>query len=286
MSLKYLKPHTPGQRGGVLLERSYYKSLFPKKFTKHLRQGKKNMAGRNHQGKITLRHRGGGHKRSYRQVIFKRQEKLGTFRVYRLDYDPNRRSGLALLGPWKEKILIENLQHEKPQNFFYILAPKGLQIGDTVKTLTPKENRNVDSKTPGYAMPLEMMLVGTIVHNIAPTKEKPGIYARAAGSYGQLIEKDYSRHQGRLRLPSGEELWVSLDAYGTQGRVGREEKIHCNLGKAGRSRWLSRRPKVRGVAMNPVDHPHGGGEGKTSGGRPSVRPWGRLTKGWKTGFKK
>jgi large subunit ribosomal protein L2 len=221
----------------------------------------KKSGGRNNRGRITCRHRGGGHKRRYRLIDFKRDKRGVPARVSSIEYDPNRSARIALLT---------YLDGEKR----YILAPKDLRVGDRIDTGPGAEIR------PGNALPLSEIPLGTSTHNVELKPGKGGQLARSAGTYAQLLAKegDYAA----LRLPSGEVRRVRLECYATVGQVGNEDHENQNYGKAGRVRWLGIRPTVRGVAMNPIDHPHGGGEGRTSGGRHPVTPWGVPTKGKKT----
>lgn len=259
MALKKFKPTTPGQRNLVLVDRS---DLYKGKPVKGLTEGLRKTGGRNNTGRITARRIGGGHKRRYRMIDFKRNAKFGVpAKVERLEYDPNRTAFIALI------------RYEDGE-LSYILAPQRLQVGDTVIA----DNR-VDVK-PGNAMPLASIPVGTIVHNVELKPGKGGQVARSAGSYVQLVGKDQGYAQ--LRLGSGEVRLVRGECLATIGAVSNSDHQNVKLGKAGRNRWLGKRPSVRGVAMNPVDHPHGGGEGRTSGGRHPVTPWGKPTKGKRT----
>jgi len=259
MALKKFKPTTPGQRNLVLVDRS---DLYKGKPVKGLTEGLRKTGGRNNTGRITARRIGGGHKRRYRMIDFKRNAKFGVpAKVERLEYDPNRTAFIALI------------RYEDGE-LSYILAPQRLQVGDTVIA----DNR-VDVK-PGNAMPLGSIPVGTIVHNVELKPGKGGQVARSAGSYVQLVGKDQGYAQ--LRLGSGEVRLVRGECLATIGAVSNSDHQNVKLGKAGRNRWLGKRPSVRGVAMNPVDHPHGGGEGRTSGGRHPVTPWGKPTKGKRT----
>ncbi len=262
MALKVYKPNTPGQRGLVQVDRRH---LHKGKPVKQLTEGLKKSGGRNSQGHSTARHRGGGHKRRYRMVDFKRQKFDVAATVDRLEYDPNRSSFIALLT------------YEDGEQA-YILAPQRVQPGDKVIA-----GNRVDIK-PGNAMPLQNIPVGTIVHNVEMRAGAGGKLARSAGTYVQLIGKDQGYAQ--LRLTSGEMRMVRGECMATIGAVSNPDHQNIKLGKAGRSRWKGRRPVVRGVAMNPVDHPHGGGEGRTSGGRHPVSPWGKPTKGARTRHKK
>jgi large subunit ribosomal protein L2 len=258
MPLKQFKPTTPGQRGLVLVDRT---GLWKGKPEKTLTEGLRGHGGRNNAGRITARRRGGGHKRRYRIVDFKRSKFDVPATVERLEYDPNRSGFIALI------------RYEDGE-LSYILAPQRLSAGDTVVA-----GRSVDVK-PGNALPLQNIPVGTIIHNVEMKKGKGGQIARAAGTYAQLIGKDQGYAQ--LRLHSGELRMVRAECMATIGAVSNPDQQNVKMGKAGRSRWLGKRPSVRGVAMNPIDHPHGGGEGKTSGGRHPVTPWGKPTKGKRT----
>ncbi|RMF12674.1 MAG: 50S ribosomal protein L2 [Alphaproteobacteria bacterium] len=258
MALKAYKPVTPSQRGLVLVDRG---DLWKGKPVKQLTEGLTKKGGRNNHGRITARRRGGGHKRSYRKVDFKRQKWDVPATVERLEYDPNRTAFIALV-----KYADGELS--------YILAPQRLGVGDEVIA-----GERVDVK-PGNAMPLANMPVGTIVHNVEMKPKKGGQIARAAGSYAQLVGRDQG--YAILRLTSGEQRIVRGECMATVGAVSNPDNQNVTLAKAGRSRWMGKRPSVRGVAMNPVDHPHGGGEGRTSGGRHPVTPWGKPTKGKRT----
>lgn len=258
MALKHFNPTTPGQRQLVIVDRS---GLYKGKPVKALTEGLSSKGGRNNAGRVTARFQGGGHKRSYRFVDFKRSKRDVAAKVERLEYDPNRTAFIALI------------RYDDGQ-LSYIIAPQRLAVGDIVVA-----GLGVDVK-PGNAMPLSSMPVGTIIHNIEMKPGKGGQIARSAGAYAQLV----GREQGMaiLRLNSGEQRLVSGSCYATVGAVSNPDHSNTNDGKAGRSRWRGKRPHVRGVAMNPVDHPHGGGEGRTSGGRHPVSPWGKPTKGKKT----
>lgn len=259
MALKKFKPTTPGQRNLVLVDRS---DLYKGKPVKSLTEGLRKTGGRNNTGRITSRRIGGGHKRRYRFIDFKRNAKFDVpATVERLEYDPNRTAFIALI------------RYEDGE-LSYILAPQRLQAGDTVVS-----GQRVDVK-PGNAMPLANIPVGTIVHNVEMKPGKGGQIARSAGTYVQLVGKDQGYAQ--LRLGSGEVRLVRGECMATIGAVSNADQQNVKLGKAGRKRWLGKRPSVRGVAMNPVDHPHGGGEGRTSGGRHPVTPWGKPTKGKRT----
>ena len=258
MSLKLFRPTTPSLRGTVLIDRS---GLFKGKPIKSLTEGLSSKAGRNNDGRITMRRRGGGHKRSYRLVDFKRNKVDIAATVERIEYDPNRSAFIALIK-YDDGVLS------------YIIAPQKLEIGDKVIS-----SDKVDVK-PGNTAPLRNLQIGTIVHNIELKIGKGGAIARAAGTYAQLVGRDGD--YCILRLASGEQRLVRGECRATVGAVSNPDNQNIQLGKAGRSRWLGIRPSVRGVAMNPVDHPHGGGEGRTSGGRHPVTPWGKGTKGTRT----
>ncbi|TCK27890.1 LSU ribosomal protein L2P [Ancylobacter aquaticus] len=258
MALKTFKPVTPSLRQLVIVDRS---SLYKGKPVKTLTEGKSEAGGRNNTGRITVRFRGGGHKQAYRLVDFKRAKRDVAATVERIEYDPNRTAFIALI------------KYEDGE-LGYILAPQRISIGDQVIS-----SKSVDVK-PGNAAPLGNLPVGTIVHNIEMKIGKGGQIARSAGSYAQIVGRD----QGYviIRLNSGEQRLIHGECMGTVGAVSNPDHMNTNLGKAGRKRWLGRRPHNRGVTMNPVDHPHGGGEGRTSGGRHPVTPWGFPTKGKKT----
>jgi len=258
MALKHFNPTTPGQRQLVIVDRS---GLYKGKPVKSLTIGLSSKGGRNNTGRITTRYRGGGHKRSYRLVDFKRAKYDMPAKVERIEYDPNRSAFIALI------------RYEDGQ-LSYILAPQRLAVGDKVIS-----GASADVK-PGNAMPLNAMPVGSIVHNIEMKPKKGGQIARSAGAYAQFVGRDQG--MAILRLNSGEQRLVSVECFATIGAVSNTDHANTNDGKAGRSRWRGFRPHVRGVAMNPVDHPHGGGEGRTSGGRHPVSPWGKPTKGKKT----
>jgi len=258
MALKTFNPTTPGRRQLVLVDRS---ELWKGKPEKSLTEGLRSKGGRNNTGRVTVRWRGGGHKRRYRVIDFKRNKFDVPATVERLEYDPNRTAFIAL---------ITYADGEKR----YIIAPQRLGVGDTVIA-----GEKVDIK-PGNAMPLKNIPVGTIVHNVELKVGKGAQLARSAGTYVQLVGKDQGYAQ--LRLSSGELRMVRGECIATIGAVSNPDQQNVSLGKAGRNVWLGRRPSVRGVAMNPIDHPHGGGEGRTSGGRHPVTPWGKPTKGKKT----
>jgi large subunit ribosomal protein L2 len=258
MALKQLKPMTPSSRGVVLVDRA---ELWKGKPVKELTEGLTKSGGRNNHGRMTARRRGGGHKRRYRVVDFKRN-KLGVpATIERLEYDPNRTAFIALV------------KYEDGEQA-YILAPQRVKAGDQVIAA-----ERADVK-PGNAMPLKNIPIGTIVHNVEMKPGGGGKIARSAGTYVQLVGRDAGYAQ--LRLTSGEMRVVRGDCMATIGAVSNADQQNIKLGKAGRSRWRGKRPSVRGVAMNPVDHPHGGGEGRSSGGRHPVTPWGMPTKGKRT----
>jgi large subunit ribosomal protein L2 len=258
MSLKNYKPVTPSQRGLILTDK---RDLWKGKPEKSLTVGLKKTGGRNNTGRITTRHIGGGHKQRYRLVDFKRDLHDVFATVERIEYDPNRTCFIAL---------ISYVDGKKS----YIIAPEGLGIGDKVISST-----SADIKV-GNALPLINIPVGTIVHNVEMKPGKGGQLARSAGAYVQLVGKDSSFAQ--IKLSSGELRVVNANCLATIGAVSNSDHRNTTIGKAGRQRWLGVRPTVRGVAMNPVDHPHGGGQGKTAGGRHPVSPWGQPTKGKKT----
>ncbi|RJO73256.1 MAG: 50S ribosomal protein L2 [Myxococcales bacterium] len=258
MGLKKFKPTSAGRRGMTVSDFAEITTDHPHK---PLTEKKSKCSGRNTHGRITVRHRGGGHKRLYRIIDFKRN-KLGVpAKVATIEYDPNRSARIALL-------------HYADGEKRYILAPKGLKVGSM---LMSGESADI---LPGNCLPLRNIPLGTLVHNVELKLGKGGQICRSAGSYAQLMAKEGDYAQ--LRLPSGEVRKVFVDCHATVGEVGNPENEIVSLGKAGRSRWLGKRPSVRGVAMNPVDHPHGGGEGRSSGGRHPVTPWGVPTKGKKT----
>ena len=258
MALKTYKPTTPSRRNLVTVDRSQLHKGGP---VKTLTEGLTKSGGRNNTGRITARRIGGGHKRRYRIIDFKRRKFDMPATVQRLEYDPNRTAFIALI------------EYEDGE-LSYILAPQRLGVGDKVLS-----GDRCDIK-PGNAMPMRNMPVGTIVHNVELKLGKGGQIARSAGTYAQLIGKDSGYAQ--LRLSSGEQRMVRGECMATVGAVSNSDQSNIKLGKAGRKRWQGKRPSVRGVAMNPVDHPHGGGEGRTSGGRHPVTPWGKPTKGART----
>ena len=258
MALKTFNPTTPSRRQLVIVDRS---ELWKGKPVKALTEGLRGKAGRNNTGRITMRRRGGGTKKRYRIVDFKRAKVDMPATVERLEYDPNRTAFIALVK-----------YEDGTQS--YILAPQRLAVGDTVVA-----GNYVDVK-PGNVMPLGNMPIGTIIHNVELKIGKGGQLARSAGTYAQLVGRD--QDYVIIRLNSGEQRLVHGRCTGTIGAVSNPDHMNISIGKAGRNRWLGRKPHNRGVSMNPVDHPHGGGEGRTSGGRHPVTPWGKPTKGKKT----
>lgn len=262
MALKTFNPTTPSLRHTVLVDKS---ELYKGKPVKALTVGKPKKSGRNNTGRITTRHHGGGHKQSYRIIDFKRNKFEVEGTVERIEYDPNRTAFIALVN-----------YADGEQT--YIIAPQRLAAGDKIIS-----SEKADIKV-GNTIPLKNIPTGTIVHNIEMKIGKGGQIARSAGSYAQLVGKDGGYAQ--LKLRSGELRLVHADCLATIGAVSNQDHQNEKIGKAGRSRWMGIRPTVRGVVMNPVDHPHGGGEGKTSGGRHPVSPWGTPAKGFKTRSKK
>jgi large subunit ribosomal protein L2 len=258
MALKQFNPTSPGQRGLVLVDRS---ELHKGKPEKSLVEGLTKSGGRGGGGRIAVRFRGGGAKRLYRKVDFKRRKWDVAAVVERLEYDPNRTAFIALLKYADGELA-------------YIIAPQRLRVGDQVVA-----GEKVDVK-PGNASPLRSLPIGTIVHNVEMKPLKGGQLARSAGAYAQLVGRDAGYAQ--IRLSSGELRMVPDSCMASVGAVSNSDHMNETIGKAGRNRHKGRRPHVRGVAMNPIDHPHGGGEGKTSGGRHPVTPWGKPTKGHKT----
>ena len=259
MALKSFKPITPSLRQLVIVDRS---ELYKGKPVKALTEGKSSSGGRNNVGRITVRFRGGGHKRTLRLIDFKRRGKAGIpATVERIEYDPNRTAFIALIK-------------YQDGELSYILAPQRLAVGDTVLA-----GDSVDVK-PGNAAPMGTLPIGTIVHNVELKIGKGGALARSAGNYAQIVGRD----QGYVivRLNSGEQRLVHASCLATVGAVSNPDHGNINDGKAGRTRWRGKTPHNRGVVMNPVDHPHGGGEGRTSGGRHPVSPWGKPTKGKRT----
>ncbi len=259
MPIRAYRPTSPGRRQATSLT---FEEITKKEPEKSLLAVLRKKAGRNMRGKITVRHRGGGHKRRYRIIDFRRDKDGVPARVAAIEYDPNRSANIALL-------------HYADGEKRYILAPVGLSVGDTVIS-----GPEADIK-PGNALPLRHIPTGQLIHNLELKPGRGGQLVRAAGTAAQLMAKegDYAL----VRLPSGEQRLFHLDCRATIGQVGNVDHENVSLGKAGRARWLGRRPAVRGVAMNPVDHPHGGGEGKAPIGLPSpVTPWGKPTLGYKT----
>src|SRR6202049_1862428 len=258
MALKSSTPVTPSQRQFVLVDRT---ALYRGEPVKSLTQGKNSSGGRNNRGRITVRFRGGGHKQAYRTIDFKRRRFDVPAQVERIEYDPHRTAFIALLN-------------YQDGDLAYILAPQRLAPGDTIVS-----GEHVDVK-PGNAMPLGNIPIGTIVHNIELKMGKGGQIARSAGTYAQIVGRD--QDYVIMRLNSAEQRLVQGGCMGTIGAVSNPDNMNISIGKPGRQRWLGRMPHNRGVSMNPIDHPHGGGEGRTSGGRHPVTPWGFPTKGKKT----
>ena len=258
MAIRRYKPTSPGRRFQTVSTFEEITSTAPER---SLVRPLKKTGGRNNNGRITSRHRGGGHKRRYRVIDFKRQKDEVPAKVATIEYDPNRSARVALL-------------HYVDGEKRYILAPVGLKVGDTLMSGPKADIR------PGNAMALRDMPLGTTIHNIELSPGRGGQLVRGAGTAAQLMAREGGYAQ--IRLASGEMRLVQVTCRATIGQVGNTDHENISIGKAGRTRWLGRRPHVRGVAMNPVDHPHGGGEGKTSGGRHPVSPWGVPTKGYKT----
>jgi large subunit ribosomal protein L2 len=258
MAIKKFKPTSPGRRQYEVAD---FSDLTKKAPERALTERKKVTAGRNNQGRITVRFRGGGHKRRYRVIDFRRNKVGVPARVNSIQYDPNRSARIALL-------------HYADGEKRYILAPDGLKAGDTVVS-----SRTADIQ-PGNALPLRYIPTGTLIHAIELKIGKGAQLVRSAGTSAQLMAKDGDYAQ--IRLPSGEVRMVHLNCRATIGQVSNAQHARISIGKAGRKRWLGRRPHNRGVTMNPVDHPMGGGEGRTSGGRHPCSPWGQLSKGLKT----
>lgn len=258
MAIRKFKPTSPSRRN---YDSADFDGLSKKAPEKKLTKSNPSKGGRNNRGRITVRFRGGGHKRRYRAIDFKRNKIGVPANVVAIEYDPNRSGRIALL-------------HYADGEKAYILAPDGLKAGDQVIS-----SRNADVK-PGNAMPLRHLPLGTMVHNVELKIGKGGQMVRSAGTAAQLMAK--AGNYAQLRLPSGEVRMVHLDCRATVGQVSNTQHARVTLGKAGRSRWLGRRPHNRGTTMNPVDHPMGGGEGRTAGGRHPCSPWGQLAKGKKT----
>jgi large subunit ribosomal protein L2 len=259
MALKNYNPTSPARRGLILVDKS---ALYKGKPVKALTEGKRKTGGRNNKGHVTSRGIAGGHKQKYRYIDFKRRKWGMPATVERIEYDPNRTAFIAL---------VNYADGEQA----YILAPQRLAAGDKVIASA----KAVDVK-PGNTMPLQYIPVGSIVHNVEMKPGKGGQIARSAGTYVQVVGRD--RGMVIVRLNSGEQRYLRADCLGTVGAVSNPDNQNQNFGKAGRTRWMGRRPLTRGVAKNPVDHPHGGGEGRTSGGRHPVTPWGKPTKGART----
>jgi large subunit ribosomal protein L2 len=258
MAIISRKPTSPGRRFQTATDFAEITRSEPEK---SLVVTLKKSGGRNNNGRVTAYHRGGGHKRQYRLIDFKRNKLEVPGKVASIEYDPNRTTRIAL---------VHYVDGEKR----YILAPQGLQVGDIIVSSAAADIK------PGNALPLQNIPTGTQVHNVELKPGKGGQMARAAGSYAQLMAKEGK--QAHLKLPSGEVRMVPVDCRATIGQLSNVEQENVSLGKAGRKRWTGKRPHVRGVAMNPVDHPMGGGEGKSSGGRHPCTPWGVPTKGYKT----
>lgn len=258
MAVKNYRPTSPGRRNMSANKRS---AVTADKPHEPLVSRTHNPAGRNNRGRITSRFRGGGHKRRYREIDFKRQKYGVPGKVATIEYDPNRTAFIALI-------------HYADGEKLYILAPSGLSVGDTVIS-----SASADIK-PGNNMPLKAIPVGTIIHNVEIKIGRGGQLVRSAGTGARLMAREGKWTQ--IRLPSGEVRRVHVECRATIGTIGNSDHGHVELGKAGRSRWLGRRPHQRGVSMNPVDHPLGGGEGRTSGGRHPVSPWGQPAKGYRT----
>ncbi len=259
MGTKKFKPITPGRRFATV---SSFEEITRTTPERSLLEPLRSRAGRNGQGKVTVRHQGGGHKRQYRVIDFKRDKDGITARVAAIEYDPNRSARLALL-------------HYADGEKRYILAPVGLAVGDVVASGPDADIR------PGNALPLRAIPIGTVVHNVELTPSRGGQMVRAAGTGAQIMAKEGA--VAHLRLPSGEVRLVPIDCRATIGQVGNVDREAIKIGKAGRNRWLGIRPSVRGVAMDPSSHPHGGGEGRSPIGMPGpVSPWGKPTLGYKT----
>ncbi|MBT8372241.1 MAG: 50S ribosomal protein L2 [Deltaproteobacteria bacterium] len=258
MAIRKVKPTSPGRRFQAYAS---FEEITKTKPEKQLLKVAKKSGGRNSKGRITCRHRGGGHKRHYRIIDFKRDKTGIPAKVASIEYDPNRSARIALL-------------HYADGEKRYILAPVNLKVGAIVES-----GPNADIK-PGNTLPLSNIPLGTQIHNIELKVGKGGQIVRSAGTYAQLMAKE--DRYALIKLPSGEVRMVLMNCKATVGQLGNVAHENIDLGKAGRTRWLGRRPKVRGVAMNPVDHPMGGGEGRSSGGRHPCSPWGWTTKGYKT----
>ncbi len=258
MAIKTYKPTSPGRRFQTTLDYQGVDSVRPcRPLTRTLPKS----GGRNNTGRVTAWHRGGGHKQLYRVIDFKRDKDGIRARIAQIEYDPNRTSYIALL-------------HYADGEKRYIIAPEDIKVGDFLMSGAGSEIK------PGNTLKLKDIPLGSLIHNVELRPDEGGRMVRSAGSFAQLVAK--AGKYAQLRLPSGEVRMVLLECRATIGQVSNKERENVSLGKAGRKRWLGRRPHVRGVAMNPVDHPHGGGEGKTSGGRHPVTPWGIPTRGYKT----
>lgn len=258
MAVKVYKPTSPGRRFQTVSDFSEITKSSPEKT---LLMPLCKTGGRNCYGRLTARHIGGGHKRRYRVIDFKRNKKDIPAKVASIEYDPNRTSNIALL-------------HYVDGEKRYILAPAELKVGDRIVS-----GENAEIK-PGNALPIRKIPIGSLIHNVELKIGKGGQLIRSAGTSGQLVAKE--DNYAHLKMPSGELRLVHVNCYATLGQVGNADKKNISIGKAGRKRWLGKRPKVRGVAMNPVDHPMGGGEGRSSGGRHPCTPWGKPTKGYRT----
>jgi large subunit ribosomal protein L2 len=258
MAVKAFKPTSPGRRFQTVSDFVEITKGTPEK---SLLEPLKKTGGRNFYGRITARHIGGGHKRRYRIIDFKRNKRDIPASVAGIEYDPNRSANIALL---------QYRDGEKR----YIIAPADLKVGDEVVA-----GENVDIK-PGNSLPIRNIPIGSLIHNVELKIGKGGQLIRSAGSSGQLVAKE--NNYAHIKMPSGELRLVNVECYATLGQVGNPDNKNISIGKAGRKRWLGKRPKVRGVAMNPVDHPMGGGEGRSSGGRHPCTPWGKPTKGYRT----
>ena len=258
MALKKYSPTTPGRRFMTGADFSELTTTSPEK---SLLRPLRKTGGRNSKGRVTIRHRGGGHKRRYRLIDFKRDKFGVPAKVTSIEYDPNRTARITLL---------QYADGEKR----YILAPLGIRVGDILTSGPDAEIK------PGNALPLTNIPLGIPIHNLELIPGKGAQMVRSAGGSATMMARE--GNFARVRLPSGEIRLVRVKCMATIGQLGNQEHEGINLGKAGRKRWLGRRPKVRGVAMNPIDHPHGGGEGKSSGGRHPCTPWGKPTKGYKT----
>lgn len=261
--MEFYKPITPARR--FYSARDFSKLTKGTKAPKSLRESKNSSGGRNNTGRITVRFRGGGHKRQYRIIDFRR-DKIGIpGKVITLEYDPNRSVNIALIAyPDGDKR--------------YILAPENLSVSDVIEAGPKADIR------PGCALPISSIPVGTMIHNIELKRGKGGALVRSAGSFAQLLAKE--GEYATVKLPSGETRLVHVENYASVGQLGNQDHMNVSIGKAGRKRWMGRRPHNRGTSMNPIDHPHGGGEGRTKGGRHPVTPWGVPTKGYRTRNKK